>query len=32
LLLVTLIAIGPLLLWGGDHARSSSKFGITELP
>lgn len=32
LLLATLIAIGPLLLRGDDHARSPSKFGIAELP
>jgi BCD family chlorophyll transporter-like MFS transporter len=32
LLIVTLIAIGPLLVTGGGYTRSSSKFGITELP
>lgn len=32
LLLVTLIAIGPLVLRGGGRARSSTKFGLTELP
>ena len=32
LLFVTLIAIGPLALKGGHAARSSSKFGLTELP
>jgi BCD family chlorophyll transporter-like MFS transporter len=32
LLFATLIAIGPLVLKGGHVARSSSKFGITELP
>ncbi|TVQ88592.1 MAG: MFS transporter [Chromatiaceae bacterium] len=32
LLIVTLIAIGPLVLRGGGRARSSTKFGLTELP
>jgi len=32
LLIVTLIAIGPLVIRGGGRARSSTKFGITELP
>lgn len=32
LLFATLIAIGPLALKGGHAARSSSKFGLTELP
>jgi BCD family chlorophyll transporter-like MFS transporter len=32
LLFATLIAIGPLALKGGHAMRSSSKFGITELP
>lgn len=32
LLFATLIAIGPLALKGGHAARSSTKFGITELP
>ena len=32
LLFATLIALGPLALKGGHAARSSSKFGLTELP
>jgi len=32
LLLATLIAIGPLVLRGSRRARSSTKFGVTELP
>jgi BCD family chlorophyll transporter-like MFS transporter len=32
LLIATLIAIGPLVLRGGHGVRSSTKFGITELP
>ena len=32
LLIATLIAIGPLVVRGSGHARSSSKFGVTELP
>jgi len=32
LLFATLIAIGPLALKGGHAARSSTKFGLTELP
>ncbi len=32
LLFATLIAIGPLALKGGHAARSSSKFGLSELP
>jgi BCD family chlorophyll transporter-like MFS transporter len=32
LLFATLIALGPLALKGGHVARSSTKFGLTELP